>query len=521
MGELRALTVTQQVGLLFVAIFGLLSVVTLIAFVRSFHELAPAHQAGRERFARELRALWVGALLFWIAWASGPLGSTLLFGFVSFFALREFVTLTHTRRADHRALLLAFFVVLPAQYVLVGMRLINAFTVFIPVYVFFAIPVISALANDPFRFLERTAKIQWGVTVCVYGMSHAPALLLLELPNYRDRGAFLVLFLVIVVFVAQAGQEVGEPAHAAPAGGARDQPLVLVARLRRRRRARRHRRRAAVLDHAIQPARGAGDGRGRRRRRNARRIRAASAQARRRRAHLARRLVGHRRGRPARPAGAALLRGAGVLSLGALVFRRLSPHRAETGAAFGSNGACASSASTPGFERPASASSNARAAGCAMSRAGRSAPPRSRPRDLPGRLKIIFEGVREIATRYAPSCASVEIVFVNVNPQATLLLGQARGAALSALVAHELAVAEYTALQMKQAIVGHGQAKKEQVQQMVMRLLALPGLPGPDAADALGLAICHAHAAGSFAAIARSAGVGARLQGRYKSGRSH
>jgi crossover junction endodeoxyribonuclease RuvC len=74
---------------------------------------------------------------------------------------------------------------------------------------------------------------------------------------------------------------------------------------------------------------------------------------------------------------------------------------------------------------------------------------------------------------------------------------------------------------MKQAIVGHGQAKKEQVQQMVMRLLALPGMPGPDAADALGLAICHAHAAGSFAAIARSAGASARLQGRYKSGRSH
>jgi crossover junction endodeoxyribonuclease RuvC len=141
--------------------------------------------------------------------------------------------------------------------------------------------------------------------------------------------------------------------------------------------------------------------------------------------------------------------------------------------------------------------------------------------DLPGRLKVIFDGVREIAERYAPTCASVEIVFVNVNPQATLLLGQARGAALSALVSHELAVAEYTALQMKRAIVGHGQAKKEQVQQMVMRLLGLPGLPGPDAAEALGLAICHAHAAGSFAAIARSATLAPRTSGRYKSGRTY
>lgn len=207
MGELRALSVSQQVGLLFVVLFGLLGLATLVGFGRSLGELTPGQTALRERFAGELRALWVGALLFWIAWVSGPLGSTLLFGFVSFLALREFITLTHTRRADHRSLLLAFFVVLPLQYVLVGARLINAFTVFIPVYVFFAIPVISALANDPFRFLERTAKIQWGVTVTVYGMSHAPALLLLDLPRYHERGAFLVLFLVVVVVAAQLGQE--------------------------------------------------------------------------------------------------------------------------------------------------------------------------------------------------------------------------------------------------------------------------------------------------------------------------
>ena len=207
MGHLRALAVSQQVGLLFVALFGILIVATLIAFVRSFRELTETQVATQERYVRDLRAVWIGALLFWIAWAAGPFVSTLLFGFVSFFALREFVTLTHTRRADHRALLLAFFVVLPAQYVLVGTRLFNAFTVFIPVYVFFAIPVISALANDPLRFLERTAKIQWGIAVCVYGISHAPALLLLDLPNWRERGAFLVFYLVVVVAVAQLVQE--------------------------------------------------------------------------------------------------------------------------------------------------------------------------------------------------------------------------------------------------------------------------------------------------------------------------
>ena len=113
---------------------------------------------------------------------------------------------------------------------------------------------------------------------------------------------------------------------------------------------------------------------------------------------------------------------------------------------------------------------------------------------LPARLKVLFDGVREVAHRYQADAASVEIVFVNVNPQSTLLLGQARGACLTALVFTDLPVAEYTALQMKQAVVGYGKAQKNQVQEMVRRLLHLPGLPGPDAADALGMAITHAHA---------------------------
>ncbi|MGZ5156504.1 MAG: crossover junction endodeoxyribonuclease RuvC [Caldimonas sp.] len=141
--------------------------------------------------------------------------------------------------------------------------------------------------------------------------------------------------------------------------------------------------------------------------------------------------------------------------------------------------------------------------------------------DLPGRLKIIFEDVCEVAARYAPTCASIEIVFVNVNPQSTLLLGQARGAALTALVSGGLEVNEYTALQMKKAIVGHGQAKKEQVQAMVVRLLGLPGLPGRDAADALGLAICHAHAGASFAALGRATTLERRSHAQYRKGRSY
>lgn len=140
---------------------------------------------------------------------------------------------------------------------------------------------------------------------------------------------------------------------------------------------------------------------------------------------------------------------------------------------------------------------------------------------LPARLKIIYDGVREVHARYKPACSAVEIVFVNVNPQSTLLLGQARGAALTALVSCELEVAEYTALQMKKAIVGHGKAAKDQVQHMVMRLLSLPALPGKDAADALGLAICHAHAAGSFAALSRGGTLARRSHAQFKGGRSY
>jgi crossover junction endodeoxyribonuclease RuvC len=140
--------------------------------------------------------------------------------------------------------------------------------------------------------------------------------------------------------------------------------------------------------------------------------------------------------------------------------------------------------------------------------------------NLPGRLKIIFEGVREVVQRYQPQQASVEIVFVNVNPQSTLLLGQARGAALAALVSSDLPVAEYTALQMKKAVVGHGLANKAQIQEMVKRLLKLPALPGKDAADALGLAISHAHAGASYAALSSAGPMVQRNTGRYKGGRS-
>ena len=141
--------------------------------------------------------------------------------------------------------------------------------------------------------------------------------------------------------------------------------------------------------------------------------------------------------------------------------------------------------------------------------------------DLPGRIKMLYDGVREVVRRYEPQQASLEIVFVNVNPQSTLLLGQARGAALAALVAAGLPVSEYTAVQMKKATAGHGSARKEEVQQMVARLLALPGVPGKDAADALGLAITHAHAGATFAALAEATPLKRRQHAQFKGGRTY
>ncbi|HXD43168.1 MAG TPA: phosphatidate cytidylyltransferase [Ramlibacter sp.] len=200
---LRGLSSTQQVGALFVIVFGILVVVSVTAFLFTFREQAGGHDeawhAELKNFRKLLRTSWFMVVVFWMAWAAGDTAATVLFAVMAFFALREFITLSPTRRGDHRSLVLAFFVVLPIQFWLAATEHFDLFTVFIPVYVFLAIPVVSALAGDTQRFLERNAKLQWGIVVCIYGMSHVPALLLLDFRSYQGKGAFLVFFLVFVV----------------------------------------------------------------------------------------------------------------------------------------------------------------------------------------------------------------------------------------------------------------------------------------------------------------------------------
>ena len=139
--------------------------------------------------------------------------------------------------------------------------------------------------------------------------------------------------------------------------------------------------------------------------------------------------------------------------------------------------------------------------------------------ELPERLKTIFASLTEIVHAYRPDCAVVETVFLNVNPYSTLLLGQARGAAICALVAAGLAVSEYSALQVKQAVVGHGKAQKKQVQDMVRRLLQLPGAPGTDSADALAVAICHANSVDALRMIHEAASLKPKSSFRIRRGR--
>lgn len=155
-----------------------------------------------------IRAWWVMCLLSVAAMGFGPVGSVLLFAIMSLLALRECVTLTPTRRGDHEALFWCFFVLLPLQYLLVGVQWYGVFAIFIPVFAFLFIPTRMALAGDSHNFLERTAKIQWSMMIAVYCISYAPALLMLPIPGFEHQNIKLLLFLMIVVQISDVLQYV-------------------------------------------------------------------------------------------------------------------------------------------------------------------------------------------------------------------------------------------------------------------------------------------------------------------------
>lgn len=146
-----------------------------------------------------IQAWWAMTVTIGLALLAGRIGVVVLFAFVSFTALREFLTIAPTRRGDHQALVMAFFVVLPFQYFLVGVEWTGFYEVFIPVYAFLFLPILSAVKSDTRNFMERTGTIQWALMVTVFCISHIPALLNLRIPGYEGRDAFLIVFLVLIV----------------------------------------------------------------------------------------------------------------------------------------------------------------------------------------------------------------------------------------------------------------------------------------------------------------------------------
>lgn len=152
-----------------------------------------------DNLALRVKAWWWMVGVLGGAFALGRTAIIVLFGLMSFFALREFVTVTATRRGDHRAIVAAFFLFLPCQYFLVYMNWHGLFALFIPVCAFLIMPILSALASDTTGFLQRCASIQWALMLCVFCLSHVPALLMLPIPGFEGRNLLLIAFLVIVV----------------------------------------------------------------------------------------------------------------------------------------------------------------------------------------------------------------------------------------------------------------------------------------------------------------------------------
>jgi phosphatidate cytidylyltransferase len=192
----------------FGGVLGLLGVATLAGAVLASTRRSESSRATIENLNARIRAWWLMSALVGLALWIGLWGAVVLFGLLSFLALREFLTLTPTRRGDHATLVYSFFVVAPVQYALVAMDWYGLFSIFIPVYAFLFVPTRIALAGDPKRFLERTAVIQWGQMICVYCVSHAPALLLLEIPGYEGKSILLILYMVFVVQLSDVLQYV-------------------------------------------------------------------------------------------------------------------------------------------------------------------------------------------------------------------------------------------------------------------------------------------------------------------------
>ncbi len=190
---------TADILLISLGVVGLLMALTLFGALLRARVPEGRSNPVVETFNTRVQSWWAMVVLFALALLMGQVAVLVLFAFASFAALREVLTFTHKTRADHLSLALGFFVLLPLQYLFVGMGWRTLFTVLIPVFAFLLLPVLSALRGAPDRFLVRVAETQWGLMICIYCASHIPALMTLEPPGYEDRAILLMVFFIMVV----------------------------------------------------------------------------------------------------------------------------------------------------------------------------------------------------------------------------------------------------------------------------------------------------------------------------------
>lgn len=187
--------IASDIGLLVLGAVCVLVPLTILGEVIATRRPGPVIETYRTR----VNSWWAMVVLFALALLLGRTGVLLLFAFAAFAALREFLTFTAKSQADHLALAMAFFVVLPLQFVFIGLGWTALFSVFIPVYAVLLLPMVSVLRGDTDRFLIRVAETQWGLMICVYCASHVPALMTLDIAGYEDRSVLLIAFLILVV----------------------------------------------------------------------------------------------------------------------------------------------------------------------------------------------------------------------------------------------------------------------------------------------------------------------------------
>lgn len=184
---------------LFAGVFGVLVFASAVGAVLKHRVAAGAPHATIDNLVARIKAWWWMVILLGLAFAFGKAGVVVLFAFIAFLCLREFVSLTYTRRGDHWALALAFFVVLPLQFALVGAGWYGLYAILIPVYAFLTLPIFAALSSDTTRFFERAAKVQAALMISVYCISYVPALMTLRIPGFEGGGLLLIAWLVLVV----------------------------------------------------------------------------------------------------------------------------------------------------------------------------------------------------------------------------------------------------------------------------------------------------------------------------------